>query len=79
MTSIISKHSAIIFENMWKTEVPEREKANTVSIFSKGNNFSRKEKNRTKYEFINMKSSGRTQGPQQPVWLEEDGFGARTS
>lgn len=79
LTSVTAKHSAIIFENTWQTEVPEGGKATTVPMFSKGKNFSGKEKNRTKHQFIHLWSPGRTRGPEQPAWLEGDGFGARTN
>lgn len=56
MISVIARHLAIIFENMWKTEVPGGwgvGETTTASIFAKESNFSRKKKN-TKYQFINL-------------------------
>lgn len=64
----------IIFKNMWETEVTEVGEKGYHSVHPS----QRREKNRTKYQFINHKLQTEL-GPEQPVWLKENGFRAKPS
>ena len=54
LTGVIAKHLTIILRTCERLRSQRQGKATTVPIFSKGNNSLRKEKNRTKHQFVNL-------------------------